>query len=173
MIQLEQFSPAISAVVERPEELAAELSTNLPGLPAGLVSLLVEKSAGLLDFKTPARFPGMPGSKYSPGGWLSLWRLYGLGGGPESILAVAKRFEGRLPPQITPFAPEDGGNQLCLDRDSGAVLLWLHDEPYPEDSVASFERLADSFDSWLVSLEVDPDDRLTESKGVVSFEFDF
>lgn len=59
-----------------------------------------------------------------------------------------------LPPGALPFTEDGGGDHVCADLGSGAVLLHVHDAPLGE---AHLRPVADSIETFLLALEPSAD----------------
>lgn len=110
------------------------------------------------------------GAKYKPlkatpfdddKGFLSLDIIYGLNG-KSSIVECNKMYAGQLPPSLLTIGECMGGDQICLDKKNGYIILWKHDS-LPEEK--EFFELATSFEKFVFSLQADND--MSHIEGVV------
>lgn len=79
-------------------------------------------------------------------------------GNYNNLVDYAKRFQGRVPPELLPIARDPGGNLICLaitGANKGKVYLWDHEEEVEEGEIPGYDNIyliTDSFDSLLNSL---------------------
>jgi cell wall assembly regulator SMI1 len=90
------------------------------------------------------------------------------------ISANVDTFSGRLPDQVISIAEAGGGNQICLQLDTGAVFFWDHEMEATEDEVPSYDNmslLAPSFNDFLQMIQPYSEDqavRDTSSMSIIS-----
>lgn len=96
-------------------------------LPYGLRSLLL-KYGGALVFGNGARFiPDQRSGREGADGFLSLVSLYGLGDDENGLRAIYRVYEAEVSPKIIMIGDASGGDQICIEKNSGEIFYWRHD----------------------------------------------
>jgi SMI1-KNR4 cell-wall len=75
---------------------------------------------------------------------------------PRDLLANKNMFEGRLPKNVITIAEAGGGDQICLQLETGAIFFWNHEEECGEDELPSYDNmslLSPSFEGFLNNIK--------------------
>ncbi len=123
-----------------------ELQTRLPKT---LVSILTKMGGGIYfsaKYKPDVRSPLSDSEGYN-----SLDFLYGLTDDDNGVLAKNRTYgREQIPDTYITVGESSGGDQLCIEKNSGKVYYWHH-EALSEDKM--FYLVASSFDDFLSRLE--------------------
>ena len=131
-------------------------------LPYELSSLL-EEIGGTVIFDHGAKFiPSSPSGRENEGGYLSLDVLYGFSTGLDGLAERHTMTEDDLPPKVIPIGEAPGGDQICLDLESGIILFWKHDVEQSEAITA----IASDITEFFASLEPYADRELIPNREI-------
>jgi SMI1-KNR4 cell-wall len=143
----------------------------LISLPSALKEILARYGSGIIFEKgvlfRPITSSGWEGSD----GALDVIAIYGLSYDEQGLLKQNSIYESQVPPSCIVFAESSGGNQICLDRDSGHVLFWDHEADGRDDPIS---LISSSFDSFIAQLYAGEDtlgslDGIVASKSFLDF----
>lgn len=108
-----------------------------------------------------------------PSGWegsegeLDLNVIYGVPDNDRGLISVNEMLAHQLPSNLVAIGESSGGNQVCIERQSGAITFWDH-EARPDDE--SEFPVSDTFDSFVEHLYVGADDPI-DTTGIRSTSF--
>ncbi|ANC42056.1 hypothetical protein A6V27_17605 [Hafnia alvei] len=85
-------------------------------------------------------------------GYLDFIFLYGHTKDTNGINHIINTQPTRMPITYIPIAECDGGNFLCLKKDSGEIFFWWHEAPYDSEC---FYKITDSIEDFINNLEPD------------------
>ncbi len=139
--------------------------------PIELKELLLEFN-GAIFFNNGAKFkPEGKCNLASKDGYLSLNTIYGIADNDNGILRVNHSYDDQIPDLIIIIAESDGGNQICIERNTGIILFWNH-EGIP--NVDELFNIAPSFAEFLQKIEVEDDNNLNNPDlDGIEFTLDF
>ena len=79
--------------------------------------------------------------------------LFGLGSETEGLEEEVQSYLGILPNNLFPIGDLLGGNLVCMDKETGKIYLWYHDEPEGNDNFLS----DDSFKQFIMNINCHED----------------
>jgi hypothetical protein len=162
-------SPFGAASTNVAEDLAAVQRALSVTLPAELVELLVTTGSALM-FDEGARFkPDEPSGIEDDEGFQGFSMIYGLADDEYGLREINETYRDQFPCELVAIGEAPGGNQICLDPESGQVVFWNHEA---ETDDASLSLIANDLASFLARLEPD-NPPMTDDDGVVSCKLDF
>lgn len=157
------WTPPGGAQPERIEDIEARWGVTLPG---GLKALLQAQPLPIA-FDAMIRFvPAAANPWAGRDGKLGLDLLYGAVGGDYGLNRINETFLDNIPGHCFVIGASGGGNQICLDRKTGALLFWDHEALTDAESLF---RIADGFDAFVALLEAEEDAAL-DTSGIVESE---
>lgn len=150
-IDLHALAPRVlGAPAPNPTAALAETERALDLALPGALRDLLSAYGGALLFDNGARFrPDHPSGREGRDGCLSLVSLYGPGDDDNGLRAMNRNYERQVPPMMAVIGDAPGGDQVCLERSSGQIYLWLHDA---EDDEASLSPVAPGFEEFVSRL---------------------
>lgn len=142
-------SPWITDDLADSEALASVEERLGIALPPALKAVL-EHYGAAITFGTEVHFrPDTPSGWEDKEGSLSISTLYGIRNDDWSIVKRNVDYDDQVPENCIVIGESPGGNQICIDRDSGSILFWDHESNVQE---ASSSIISESFDSFIERL---------------------
>ena len=107
----------------------------------------------------------------SDGKWDSIELFYFIGDTEFDIEKKAKQYSDQIPTGFLPFAEAAGGNQICIDIKTGAILFWDHES---EPNAQELFFIAKSISDFLKILRESPSSESdgNDDSGLVSMRLD-
>lgn len=164
-LQARRFDVEASKEMSTVADVERALEAQLPdGLKAALSHYCYA-----IDFDVTVSFrPIEPSGWERQDGAIDFNMIYGLAHDDWAILKMNETFAAQIPASCIVIGACSGGNQICLEKESGRILFWDH-----ESSGAGVSLAANSFDDFMDSLFV-VDDSLDDSDdGIIECDLRF
>ena len=154
--------PSIDPVEDR-RIVEQELSWTIPDQ---LATLLVQVNGCAVVFEHGAEFiPDEKTGLEDKSGRLSLDSLHGLSDTVHGLRAKNTMYLEQIPAELRVIGDASGGDQVCLDTNSGCVVYWWHEGPLEKNTFC----IADNLTKFLEKLSPDPDnDDVRRPDGLIS-----
>jgi len=135
-------------------------------LPAMLKDLFLEENRPIVFDKGAKFTPQIKTGREDGNGYLSLDSLYSLSvSGDNSLGVVNLTFASEIRPDLIIIGESSGGDQICFDKLSHEIYLWMHDIDYESSDV----MIAKNFRVFVDALEPDEAD-VNASREVIENE---
>ena len=136
------------------DEVVLEKSAIESGLNLSLTTEIIDifmRHKGPIVFDQLIEFPAPMSPLSNKNGRMALEIIYGPTTGLWGILTANRRCAEQIPSKFVAIGEAPGGNLLLLERESGIVTLWLHDEG---DNMSAGAMIAESFRDFLNMLSI-------------------
>lgn len=138
-------------------------------LQSELASILENFSGGIVfesgaKFKSPLKLP-----KSDKQGFVDLVILYGTAEDSNNIFLANKMYQSQIGKDFYVFGESSGGDQFCINRQSGEVFYWHHEAKTYD---LSMFKIASSISDFIEHLVPDNEDS-GRGSGIISAHFDF
>jgi len=138
-------------------------------IPRRLREILVQCAGSVVfdrvvSFK-PMTVTGWEGRR----GTVAISIIFGPSDDSNGLLKNKLTYADQLPHDLTPFAGLGGGNLLCYDDKTGAILFWDHESPPDKENIF---MVAENFSDFEAQLNVESDP-VQRDFGVVKVDLKF
>ncbi|MBU3059663.1 SMI1/KNR4 family protein [Pseudomonas indica] len=144
------------------EEKSFEIHIELDEILAQFDGAIVFENGA--KFKSPLALP-----KSDKQGFVDLVIIYGTAEDSNNIFLVNKMYQDQIGKDFYVFGESSGGDQFCINRQSGEVFYWHHEAKTYD---LSMFRIASSIVEFIEHLVPDNSDS-GKSSGIISAHFDF
>lgn len=109
----------------------------------------------------------------TPAGIYSLDIIYGLSADGHNIVQRNEMYSGRIPDNTYAFGESPTGDQLCIDKATGAIHYWAHDAADVDRGYVLISSSLEDFLNRLTPEETSDSEALEKSKKIVSIDLSF
>lgn len=103
-------------------------------------------------------------------GYVDVVIIYGISEDSNNIYLANKMYRDQIGKEFYVFGESSGGDQFCIDRQTGEIYYWYHEAKSHD---LSMFRIATSLPDFIGQLVPDDDDSSNKSTGIISANFDF